>query len=225
MKIIKIVILAVIMIFSTVLIGARADEKLCVNGVEVSKGDIVTFEYYISGVKDPIEAAGAYLIFDSSFLEYVDGSLGFDVLNNAMSNVGENSIYYCAINVTDGFDFSEEGLVAAASFRVLDSASGSTVITNEFDEIFTFVNEEEDLTSDDYIARESIKVNEAAEENIYHGTNAADISDSFDTASSANDDDSRESISVGVIVMAATVFVIIIIVIYVIIRKRKQQAK
>ena len=65
-------------------LSAFADSSITVNGEEVKSGDTVTFEYYLSGVKDPIEGAGAYITYDSSALEYVEDSIGFDVLKNAM---------------------------------------------------------------------------------------------------------------------------------------------
>lgn len=164
-----------LIIFSVLSITGSASEKLTVNGEKVSKGDTVTFSYYISGVSDPIEAAGAYLSFNPEFLECIEDSVGFDVLHNAMKNVNDDSIYYCAIDVKDGFDFKEEGLVITASFRVLNTAKGSTVITNTFDEIFTFENEDEDLTPDDYTSRTVISVNDPSVAALYSGVNADDV--------------------------------------------------
>ena len=121
-----------------------AAEQLTVNSVSVSKGDIVNYSFYMSDVTDKVEALGAFIYYDSDYLEYIDDSIGFDVLKNAMTNITEDQIYYCAIDVEDGFDFENEGLVVTASFKVLDTASGSEMIINHFDEIFTFENEDVD---------------------------------------------------------------------------------
>ena len=150
--------------------AAYADDALTVNGESVKKGDTVTFEYYMSGVKDPLEAAGATIEYDPSCLEYIDGSIGFDVFRNAMYNAAENGIYYSAIDVIDGFDFTDEKLVVKASFKVLDSAKGDMTITNSFKEIFTIVNEDVDLTENDYKGRTVTTVSAA-----YSGNDAPNV--------------------------------------------------
>ena len=129
-----------------------------------------------------------------------------------MINVGDESIYYCAINVIDGFDFKEEGLVVTASFKVLDTANGATVITNTFDEIFTFVNEEEDLTPNDYTSRTVISVNDTSDNAVHSGIKAADVTETSDIAAAANtdsgtqdDSDKKNVISRGLIIVLATV--------------------
>lgn len=218
----------ILTVFSAFSVLGSAAEKLTVNGESVSKGDTVTFSFYMSDVKDPIEAAGAYISFNSEFLEYIDGSIGFDVLQNAMINVGDESIYYCAINVTNGFDFKEEGLVVTASFKVLDSANGATVITNTFDEIFTFVNEEEDLTPDDYTSRTVISVNDTSEnETAYSGIKASDVTETSDIAVSADtgsvaqsDSDSKNGISAGLIIAMIAVLLAAAAVTIVLLKKR-----
>ena len=209
-------------------VSAFADEKLTVNNTNVSKGDTVTFEYYMSGVKDPIEAAGAYITFNPEFLEYIDGSIGFNVLENAMMNVGEDSIYYCAINVTEGFDFNDEGLVVTASFKVLDTASGSTIISNSFDEIFTFENEEEDLSPEDYTARQVIKVNDNLEnKNTHSGIKAADVTETSDivtnSAVTQSDSDTKNGISTGLIAALVIVFLAVTVGIFALLKKKKSK--
>ena len=130
-----------------------------VNGEDVSKGDTVTLEVFLGDVKDPLEGVGAYIKYDTSSLEYVDGSIGFDVLNNAMYNIEPGKIYYSAIDVINGFDLSEEKMMVKLSFKVLDGAKGDLTIEHTYDEIFTLVNEEEDLTDKDYSARSITTVN------------------------------------------------------------------
>lgn len=161
-----------------------ASDQLSVNGISVSKGDIVNYSFYMSDVNDKVEALGAFIYYDSDYLEYIDDSIGFDVLNNAMTNITEEQIYYSAIDVVDGFDFKKEGLVVTVSFKVLDTASGSEMIINHFDEIFTFVNEDVDLTPNDYHSREVITVNgEVYQKNSNNGINASDVKESSDQVS------------------------------------------
>lgn len=137
-----------------------ADSAATVNGKAVSSGDTVTFSYYMGGVKDPLEAAGAYIQYDPKSLEYIDGSIGFDVFGNALYNIEEGNIYYSAINVVSGFDLNDEKLIVKLSFKVLDKAKGDLTITNTFDEIFTMTNEDVDLTEADYKARTETEVSD-----------------------------------------------------------------
>lgn len=159
---------------------AFADEKLTVNGTEVSKGDIVTYEYYAGGVDDAIAAAGCYIEFDPEFLEYIDDSIGFDVFNNALFNCNkakEGYIYYSAVNAISGYDLSDSRLVVSLSFKVLDTAKGSTEITNTFDEFFTIEDFSTDLTSEEYTDSEKIEVNTFDGNNTspYLGTDAEEM--------------------------------------------------
>lgn len=221
---------SVIMVLNIFCSSSYAEQNLTVNGINVSKGDTVTFSYYMSDVDSPIEAAGAYLYYNHEYLEYIDGSIGFDILQNAMVNVGEESIYYCAINVTDGFDFKEEGLVVTASFKVLDTAEGATLVKNTFDEIFTFENEDEDLTDDDYNSRTVITVNDSSGNTAVHsGIDANDVTETFDIAltSENNSDIQPEStdnnISAGIIIGAVIVLIAAAAAVVVLLKKEKSK--
>ncbi len=222
-------IFSVTMVFNMFFVSSYAEQNLTVNGENVSKGDTVTFSYYMSGVDSPIEAAGAYLYYNHEYLEYIDGSIGFDVLQNAMVNVGEESIYYCAINVTNGFDFKEEGLVVTASFKVLDTAEGATLVKNTFDEIFTFENEDEDLTENDYNSRTVISVNGSSDNAAVHsGIDANNVTETFDIAvtSENNSDVQAESPDNNVlasIIIGAVIVLIASAAAFVFLLKKKKQ--
>ena len=151
-------LLTVVMMLS-LSITAFAAGDVTVNGEAVKSGDTVTYAYYLSGVKDPLEGAGAYITYDNTALEYVDGSIGFDVLSNAMYNMEPGKIYYSAIDVINGFDVSEEKMMVTLSFKVLDGAKGDLLIEHKYDEIFTLVNEEVDLKEDEYTGRAETTVN------------------------------------------------------------------
>lgn len=173
-------VVALIMLLMSTQLVAFADEKLTVNGTEVSKGDIVTYEYYVGGIDDAVCAAGCYIEFDPEFLEYVDDSIGFDVLNNALinfKNVKDGSIYYSAVNAINGYDMSDSKLVVSISFKVLDTAKGSTEITHTFDEFFTVEDDSTDITSKEYTDSENIDVNTFDGKNTspYLGTDADEV--------------------------------------------------
>ncbi len=140
-------------------VTAYADDSVTVNDQPVKAGDTVTFEFRFGSVSDPLEAAEATIEYDPKALEYVDGSIGFDVFKNAVFTADEGLIYYSAIDVINGFDFSKESMAVKLSFKVLDSAKGKLTITHRFGEIYTFVNEDEDLTPDDYTSRAITTVN------------------------------------------------------------------
>lgn len=175
---------ALFAVVMTLPLSAACDEKITVNGQSVSKGDTVTYEYYMSDISDAVEAVGSYIEYDASSLEYVEGSIGFDVLNNAMYNISDGVIYFSAINVMNGYDIKDEKLIVTISFKVLDGAKGSLNITNTIDEIFTLENDEADLAPDDYKTRESLTVN-TYEKNTapYLGVDAKEVNQYLENTS------------------------------------------
>ncbi len=166
-----------VLIFSSSVSAYAAEDKITVNGESVSKGDTVIFEYYMGGIKDPLEAAGATIEYDKKSLEYVEGSIGFGAFGNALYNIDDKVIYYSAIDVVNGFDLSEEKLIVKLSFKVLNSAKGDIKIENKFTEIFTMVNEDVDLTEKDYTSRTVVTVNAKEEPNsdVHKGVDANKI--------------------------------------------------
>lgn len=184
------IFITVVAAFSMSVICAGAEDTLKVNGKTVSKGDIITYEYYIGGVDEPVAAAGGIITYDPKFLEYVDNSIGFDVFNNAIFNIIEDgTVYYSAINVVNGYDLSSEKLAVSLSFKVLDTASGSTTVTHSFDEIFTIDDDSTDITSDRYEDKNELKVNEYNGENSapYLGMDADEIQSYFESTDQSVD--------------------------------------
>ncbi len=167
---------------------AFADETITVNGEAAAVGDTVTFEYYMGGVADPLEAAGANIEYDPKSLEYIDGSIGFDVFSNAMFNAGEGSIYYSAIDVVNGFDLKDEKMIVKLSFKVLDGAKGDLTVTNTFDEIFTMTNEDVDLTEKDYTSRTVTSVNTYTKNDAPHHGIDANRLDEYENSSETDFD-------------------------------------
>ncbi len=185
------IIISSLLIISMLCISASADEKLTVNGKEVKSGDTVTYEYYVGGIDDLVAAAGAYIIYDPKYLEYVDNSIGFDVFNNAMFNDQSGYIYYSAVNVMNGYDLSSERLVVSATFKVKDGVSGETSIKHEFDEFFTIEDESTDISSDEYEDKSVLTVNSYSGQNEapYLGTDANELSEHINAATSEDIDD------------------------------------
>ena len=188
-----------VLIFSSSVSAYAAEDKITVNGESVSKGDTVTFEYYMGGIKDPLEAAGATIEYDKKSLEYVEGSIGFGAFGNALYNIDDKVIYYSAIDVVNGFDLSEEKLIVKLSFKVLNSAKGDIKIENKFTEIFTMVNEDVDLTEKDYTSRTVVTVNAKEEPN-------SDVHKGVD----ANKIEEYEQSSLSVIIVAVVFFLLVI---------------
>ncbi|MBQ5439839.1 MAG: hypothetical protein IIT49_03545 [Clostridia bacterium] len=160
-------------------VTGSADEKITVNGQEVNKGDPVLYEYFVEvKVEGTIAGAGCYLEYDKDNLEYIDGSIGFDIFNNAMYNITDNGvIYYSAVNAY-GYDFVGEKLIISAAFKVKDNAKGAAYIKHTFDEFFTLENENEDLKKSDYVEREVVTVNDYEKNTApYLGTDAEEMQD------------------------------------------------
>ena len=187
------VISVLMMIFALVSLfpaTAYADDALTVNGQSVNKGDVVTYEYYVGGVQKEVGGAGCYINYDKTFLEYVDGSIGFDIFNNAMHNIrtDEGSIYFSAVNAY-GYDLKEERMIVTVSFKVLDTASGSTTVKCDFDEFFPNDDEMKDYTKDEYTDREVTTVN-TYEKNMapYLGTDADEMQNYMASEGFSTDD-------------------------------------
>ncbi len=189
------VLMTVFALASLISVTAFADDALTVNGEAVNKGDIVTYEYYVGGVQQEVGGVGCYVNFDKSFLEYVDGSIGFDVFNNAMHNIhaDEGAIYFSAVNAF-GYDLKSEKMVVTLSFKVLDTASGSTTVKCEFDEFFANDEAMNDITADQYTDRGVTTVN-TYDKNMapYLGTDADEMQQYM-----ASDGFSTEELFVGV---------------------------
>lgn len=188
------IVISSLLVISMLLISASADEKLTVNGKEVKAGDTVTYEYYVGGIDDLVAAAGAYIMYDPKYLEYVDDSIGFEVFKNAMFNDQSGYIYYSAVNVMNGYDLSSERLVVSATFKVKDGVSGKTSIKHEFDEFFTIEDESTDISSDEYEDKSVLTVNTYSGQNEapYLGTDANELGDHINSVTSENIDDLLE---------------------------------
>ena len=92
-------------------------------------------------------------------------------------------IYYSAIDVLSGFDVKDEKLIVHAEFKVLDGAKGEQEITHNFSEIFTFENEDTDLSADDYKDRTVITVNAAEPEKPFNPGYDAKVIDEIEQSS------------------------------------------
>lgn len=179
MKIRKILssIVTASLIFTMFSVCALGAEAVKINGESANPGDTVTYEYCVSGIESPVAGVRGTVTYDTSILEYVDGSIGFDVLNNAIYSLDEGKIEYSAVNPFDGYDFSVNGLVVSLSFTVCDSAKGSTDIKNSFGEFFTVDNYDTDIDASQYQDNTKITVNSYTGVNSapYLGSNADDI--------------------------------------------------
>ena len=58
--------------------NTSAADQLTLNGVNVDKGDLVTYTLYLSDVMDPVVGFELRLFYDETKLEYQKGSLHFD---------------------------------------------------------------------------------------------------------------------------------------------------
>lgn len=172
-------------------VPAAAAENLKVNGKDVKAGDTVTYEYYIEGIDEVVAGAGAYVTYDPKFLQCVEDSIGFDKFNNAMFTVKDGSIYYAAVNAINGYDLSEKSLVISVTFKVLDSAKGSTKIEHKFDEFFANDDDLTNILSDKYSDKSVVTVNtyEGVNSSPYLGTDADEMNEYIASNNSATIND------------------------------------
>ncbi len=182
---------AVILLIAMCALPAAADETITVNGREVSVGDTVTYEFYIGELTKSVAGMAGSIFYDPACLEIVDGSIGFDVLKNAIYVIGDGSLTYAATNAIDGYDFEEDGLVITVAFEVLSTASGSAGITYEISEIFANDDNLTDIEANEYVITEKISTNS------YTGTNSAPYlgEDLDDTASGSSGSSSSSASS------------------------------
>ena len=116
-----------------------------VNSHEVKNGDIIDYEIHAIACPTNVQAVDISVYYDSTSLEYIDGSLKTPAILNSVSNtdlLGE--IRLNAITL-DGFDFTDDSVLASAKFRVTDDFSSDIplyyVVKNFLDENKTELND------------------------------------------------------------------------------------
>lgn len=118
LKKISLVLFAVIIITMSVMPAFAAD-TLKLNGVEVKKGDVVSYDLKLGDCEEGVVGFQMYIRFDKECLDIVNNSLEF-----ADSRIVENynSDYGIIFNFTDysnPMDFSAEKVLASVDFKVL----------------------------------------------------------------------------------------------------------
>lgn len=94
-----------------------------VNSHEVKNGDIVTYEIHAISCPTLIQAIDCSVYYDVGSLEYIDGTLAMPALESPVYNTDiSGEIRLNAITV-EGFDFSEDSVIAIAQFRVKDDSA------------------------------------------------------------------------------------------------------
>ncbi|MBQ1546508.1 MAG: hypothetical protein IIZ59_03125, partial [Clostridia bacterium] len=94
-----------------------------VNSHEVKNGDIVTYEIHAISCPTLIQAIDCSVYYDVGSLEYIDGTLTMPALESPVYNTDiSGEIRLNAITV-EGFDFSEDSVIAIAQFRVKDDSA------------------------------------------------------------------------------------------------------
>ena len=127
------VVLAVLMAISmiTVAPAVSAKEKATVNGVAVNVGDTVVVTYYAKST-DLWENCQGYVDYDTTGLEF----LNFEMPNittgmKGYNNVTDDSKVYYHGSSLDYYDFTTEGIVFVAKFKVV--ALGNYTVANTWE--------------------------------------------------------------------------------------------
>ena len=135
--------------------NTSAADQLTLNGVNVDKGDLVTYTLYLSDVVDPVVGFELRLFYDETKLEYQKGSLHFDNFDVVIYNENiPGRIPMNSSQFSNPPDFREKKQFLSAKFKVLDA--GVCDITYFFTDLYgedmsylTGTNFTFDLTSGD----------------------------------------------------------------------------
>lgn len=94
-----------------------------VNSHEVKNGDIVTYEIHAISCPTLIQAVDCCVYYDEQSLEYIDGTLTMPALDSPVYNTDISGEIRLNAITLDGFDFSEDSVIASAQFRVKDDSA------------------------------------------------------------------------------------------------------
>lgn len=110
----------------------NSKDVLTVNGTKCYVGDNITIAV---NLKTPVvlENFQGTTSYDNSYLKFVNAQAN----TNGLVNDHESVIYYNGSNISTGFDFTKNGTIYTATFKVLKK--GSTKVTNDI-EILTELN-------------------------------------------------------------------------------------
>lgn len=115
-----------------------AEEKKCkVNDVEFSSGDTITYTLEISQANDKFSGIDISIYYDPDCLELNTEKVSVPVFKNALFNSDlKGEIRFNAIDIVDGFDFTNGGVVISAPFKIKDGEKQSSDITFSIRELY-----------------------------------------------------------------------------------------
>lgn len=94
-----------------------------VNSRQAEVGDIITYEVHAGGCSKAIIGVDASIYYDSTALQYVDGSLEIPNLEGFLANTDNaGEIKFNAADLS-GYDFQNDAILATAQFEVISDYS------------------------------------------------------------------------------------------------------
>ena len=119
-----------------------------VNSHEVKKDDTVTYSVHAIACPTKIRAIDVSVYYDSTSLEYVEGSLSTPDVKGAVTNTElDGEIRFNAITL-DGFSFSEDSILATMTFTVKDDSATDITL---YSSIKNFLDEGKNDLKDTFV--------------------------------------------------------------------------
>lgn len=123
---------------------AAAEEtgKCRVNDLEFSQGDTITYTLKIDEAGEKFSGIDISVYYDPECLSLNSDKISLPVFRNAVFSEDLNGeIRFNAIDVVDGFDFTNGGTVISAAFQIKNEAKESTDITFSIRELYDLDSE------------------------------------------------------------------------------------
>lgn len=119
--------------------GNNSDSGIAINGETFKVGDTVTYTAYLSGINTSVAALQGITTYDSDLLEVIDDSFSAPNLTQLVYNTkpkNPDEIKFNAVDVTNGFNFSQEAEFYQVSFVIKQADVTACDIKTEIPEIF-----------------------------------------------------------------------------------------
>lgn len=119
-----------------------------VNTHEAKTGDIVTYDIHAIACPTKVQAVDISIFYDSTALEYVDGSLTTPEISGVVSNTDlPGEIRMNAVSL-DGFAFKDDGILASVKFTVINDSVSDAAL---YYDVRNFIDEKKTELKDTYV--------------------------------------------------------------------------
>lgn len=202
-------------------VNAGSGEKCTVNDMEFSKGDVITYTLEINEAAEKFCGIDISVYYDPDCLSVDAQKISLPIFQNAVfSNDMVGEIRFNAIDVVNGFDFTNGGTVISAAFKINENAKDSTNVTFSIRELYGMdLDNPENLT--DYKTSVTIVKGEESDDKIVKPKNIDEIEEVLLTQYGDLPGNNEDSIPVvWIIIAGAAAGVVAAIIVTILIKKR-----